>query len=322
MKWLFGDRAQGVSVAAPRTAPRRNTRPGAALVERVSRRHLIMLLALAAIWGSSFMFTRSRCATSTPSTLILFRIGVRRARARPSRAARGPALRLAAPVRLAARAARAREHGRAVLPDRVGPAAHRLRPRRDPERLRAALHRALRRLDRPHPARHRAAARRRRASASSAWCCSSASSSAAADRGRRRARRRGRLGLLRRSPASTPAAASAGSRRRSSPSGRSIWATLFALPRRRRRRRACPAGRRSCPCSFSASLRPALAYLLYFGLIAGAGASRAILVTYLVPALALVYGAVFLDEPLTALSLVGLALVLAGVALGTGTVRR
>ena len=40
----------------------------------------------------------------------------------------------------------------------------------------------------------------------------------------------------------------------------------------------------------------AIAYLLYFGLIAGAGASRAILVTYLVPSLALVYGAVFLDE--------------------------
>jgi drug/metabolite transporter (DMT)-like permease len=64
------------------------------------------------------------------------------------------------------------------------------------------------------------------------------------------------------------------------------------------------------------------AYLLYFGLIAGAGASKAVLVTYLVPALALVYGAVFLDEQVTALALTGLALVLAGVALGTGSVRR
>ena len=64
------------------------------------------------------------------------------------------------------------------------------------------------------------------------------------------------------------------------------------------------------------------AYLLYFGLIAGAGASKAVLVTYLVPALALVYGAVFLDEEVTALALVGLALVLAGVALGTGALRR
>jgi drug/metabolite transporter (DMT)-like permease len=64
----------------------------------------------------------------------------------------------------------------------------------------------------------------------------------------------------------------------------------------------------------------AIAYLLYFDLIAGAGASRAILVTYLVPAVALLYGVVLLGEPLTAVALVGLALVLAGVALGTGTV--
>lgn len=62
-------------------------------------------------------------------------------------------------------------------------------------------------------------------------------------------------------------------------------------------------------------------YLLYFGLIAGAGASRAVLVTYLVPSLALVYGAVFLGEEVTAVALAGLALVLAGVALGTGGVR-
>ena len=63
-------------------------------------------------------------------------------------------------------------------------------------------------------------------------------------------------------------------------------------------------------------------YLLYFGLIAGAGASKAVLVTYLVPSLALVYGAVFLDEQVTAIAIAGLVLVLAGVALGTGTVRR
>jgi drug/metabolite transporter (DMT)-like permease len=65
-----------------------------------------------------------------------------------------------------------------------------------------------------------------------------------------------------------------------------------------------------------------VAYLLYFGLIVGAGASKAVLVTYLVPSLALVYGAVFLDEQITAFAVAGLALVLAGVALGTGTVRR
>jgi drug/metabolite transporter (DMT)-like permease len=63
-----------------------------------------------------------------------------------------------------------------------------------------------------------------------------------------------------------------------------------------------------------------IAYLLYFTLIAGAGAPYAALVTYLVPALALIYGAVFLGEEVTASAVGGLALILAGVALGTGTV--
>ena len=64
-----------------------------------------------------------------------------------------------------------------------------------------------------------------------------------------------------------------------------------------------------------------IAYLLYFAIIASAGASRAILVTYLVPAFALAYGAVFLDEAITAVALAGLALVLAGTALATGLAR-
>jgi len=70
------------------------------------------------------------------------------------------------------------------------------------------------------------------------------------------------------------------------------------------------------------ALGSGVAYLLYFALIARAGASRAILVTYLVPAFALVYGAVFLDEPVTTTALAGLALILTGTALATGTVRR
>ena len=75
-------------------------------------------------------------------------------------------------------------------------------------------------------------------------------------------------------------------------------------------------------CSRSACSAPAIAYLLYFAIIASAGASRAILVTYLVPAFALVYGAVFLDEAVTVTALTGLALVLAGTALATGLARR
>ena len=61
-----------------------------------------------------------------------------------------------------------------------------------------------------------------------------------------------------------------------------------------------------------------VAYLLYFALIVRAGASRAILVTYLVPAFALVYGWLILDEPVTASALAGLALILGGTALATG----
>jgi drug/metabolite transporter (DMT)-like permease len=65
----------------------------------------------------------------------------------------------------------------------------------------------------------------------------------------------------------------------------------------------------------------ALAYILYFGLIAGAGASKAILVTYLVPPIAVVYGVLVLDEPLRPSAIVGLVLILGGVGLGTGNLR-
>lgn len=64
-----------------------------------------------------------------------------------------------------------------------------------------------------------------------------------------------------------------------------------------------------------------IGYVLYYGLLSGAGASRSILITYLVPAIALAYGALLLGEPLTVAALAGLGLVLAGVALGTGVVR-
>jgi drug/metabolite transporter (DMT)-like permease len=63
-----------------------------------------------------------------------------------------------------------------------------------------------------------------------------------------------------------------------------------------------------------------VAYVLYYALLAGAGASRSILITYLVPALALAYGALLLGEPVTAAAVAGLVLVLAGVGLGAGVV--
>jgi drug/metabolite transporter (DMT)-like permease len=65
----------------------------------------------------------------------------------------------------------------------------------------------------------------------------------------------------------------------------------------------------------------ALGLLLYVHLVESYGSSRASLVVYLLPVIALVYGAVFLDEPLRATAVVGLALILGGVALGSGLVR-
>jgi drug/metabolite transporter (DMT)-like permease len=103
--------------------------------------------------------------------------------------------------------------------------------------------------------------------------------------------------------------------------GSLTWATLFVLPVGAAQ--ASMLGWESLlSVLYLGVAATGVAYLLYFGLIAGAGASKAVLVTYLVPSLALVYGAVFLDETVTAVSLAGLALVLAGVALGTGTVKR
>ena len=63
----------------------------------------------------------------------------------------------------------------------------------------------------------------------------------------------------------------------------------------------------------------ALAYLLFFTIIARAGAAYASLVTYLVPPVALAYGALFLGEHFGAVAFGGLALIFAGVALGTGS---
>lgn len=59
-----------------------------------------------------------------------------------------------------------------------------------------------------------------------------------------------------------------------------------------------------------------VAYMVFFALLRGAGASRSILVTYLVPSAALVYAVVLLGEHIRATALIGLALILGGVALG------
>jgi drug/metabolite transporter (DMT)-like permease len=67
-------------------------------------------------------------------------------------------------------------------------------------------------------------------------------------------------------------------------------------------------------------LGTALAQLILFRLLALHGSSRLSLVTYLMPAFALVYGALILDEEITWWTLGGLGLILVGVALASGAI--
>jgi drug/metabolite transporter (DMT)-like permease len=66
----------------------------------------------------------------------------------------------------------------------------------------------------------------------------------------------------------------------------------------------------------------AAAQLVLFRILALYGARKLSLVTFLMPGFALIYGALVLDEPVGAIAIVGLALILVGVALGSGALRR
>jgi drug/metabolite transporter (DMT)-like permease len=68
-------------------------------------------------------------------------------------------------------------------------------------------------------------------------------------------------------------------------------------------------------------LGTAVAQLLLFRVVRLFGARRLSLVTYLLPGFALAYGALILDERLNRSALIGLALILLGVALGSGSLR-
>lgn len=75
-----------------------------------------------------------------------------------------------------------------------------------------------------------------------------------------------------------------------------VWAALLAL----------------------AFLSTALAYMLYFGILARAGAANLLLVTLLIPPVAVVLGAVFLDERLSPGALYGFALIATGLLVTDG----
>lgn len=71
-----------------------------------------------------------------------------------------------------------------------------------------------------------------------------------------------------------------------------------------------------------AVMSTALAYLLYFRLLADAGAVNVALVTFLVPASAIALGIVILGESVLPRHLAGLALILAGLAVIDGRIMR
>lgn len=63
-----------------------------------------------------------------------------------------------------------------------------------------------------------------------------------------------------------------------------------------------------------------IAYILYFRLIANVGPAKAITVTYLIPMFGILWGALFLHEPVTVNMIVACAVILLGTALATGTI--
>jgi drug/metabolite transporter (DMT)-like permease len=65
----------------------------------------------------------------------------------------------------------------------------------------------------------------------------------------------------------------------------------------------------------------ALAQILFYRLLRGFGSARSSLVVYLLPPVAVVYGVILLGEPLRLMALAGLSLILAGIAIGSGAVR-
>jgi drug/metabolite transporter (DMT)-like permease len=65
-----------------------------------------------------------------------------------------------------------------------------------------------------------------------------------------------------------------------------------------------------------------LPYLFYFPLMQRVGPTRAMTVNFLVPVFAMLWGALFLGEPITAGAVIGCGLVLAGVVLANLPGRR
>jgi drug/metabolite transporter (DMT)-like permease len=81
---------------------------------------------------------------------------------------------------------------------------------------------------------------------------------------------------------------------------------------------AMPSARAWTMVALLAVLCTGVAYLMYFRLIAHIGPANAITVTFLIPAFAVMWGWLFLAEPLTVAMALGCAVILLGTALATG----
>jgi len=71
-----------------------------------------------------------------------------------------------------------------------------------------------------------------------------------------------------------------------------------------------------------AVLSTALAYVLYFRILAAAGATNLLLVTFLIPVTAVLLGAAVLGERLAARDFAGMALIGVGLAVSDGRITR
>ncbi len=102
--------------------------------------------------------------------------------------------------------------------------------------------------------------------------------------------------------------------------GSLIAASLFLIPTLPFSLSAESISLRAWACAIALGvLCTGVAYLLYFHMISTYGAARSMTVAYLIPVFGIVWGAIFLGEPITLTMLVGGGVVLAGTILVTRT---
>lgn len=98
-------------------------------------------------------------------------------------------------------------------------------------------------------------------------------------------------------------------------------ATLLAIPAALAWPAAAPSASAWLTMALLAILGTGFAYVLYFRLIVNAGPANAVAVTYLIPIFAIVWGGVFLGEQVTGTMVAGCLVIFVGTALATGVLR-